>query len=145
MNPYYQNWSYGYTLAPATDQSRGAYTTAVYGHGQAGSNQSNLAVAHSGAQSWKEIKSEYASQLAQPPTPAQGHHKTQQFVTSSNTTLKSEMENNMIGPVKPGQAAPSTQIDPSKALSKLHELAVSNKLVERFEKVSEPEAGNPEN
>jgi len=148
MNPYYQNWSYGYTLAPATEQSRGAYTTAAaYGHGQAGPNQSNLAAigsnaAHGGAQSWQDIKSEYASQLAQPPLP-QGPHKTQQFVTSSSTTLKSEMENNMIGPIRPGQAAPSTQIDPNKALSKLHELAISNKLVERFEKVCEPEAGNP--
>ncbi|XP_023347323.1 double-stranded RNA-binding protein Staufen homolog 2 [Eurytemora carolleeae] len=130
-NPYYQNWSYGYTLAPDTEQSRGAYT--MYGQVQ-GSNQANLStIQPHGAGTWAQIKQEY---------PNSGI-KNQMFVTSSNSTLKSEVEEQMIGPVKPASEPPA-QIDPVKALAKLHELAFTNKLVERFEKVQDPEAGNPQ-
>ena len=42
MNPYYQNWNYGYTLGAPTEASRGAYT--VYGsQGGGGANPANLA------------------------------------------------------------------------------------------------------
>ena len=52
MNPYYQNWSYGYTLQPSTDQSRGAYNVQYGGHqgGPGGHQQAQ------GANNWAQIK-----------------------------------------------------------------------------------------
>ena len=50
MNPYYANWSYGYTLQPSTEQSRGAYNV-QYGGGQPGG-----AGGHQGANNWAQIK-----------------------------------------------------------------------------------------
>ena len=69
MNPYhYSNWNYGYTLGPASEQSRGAYTvgapSAVYG----GRNPANLASLQSGQGGWAGIK---ATQPAQPTPKAQ--------------------------------------------------------------------------
>ena len=64
MNPYYQNWSYGYTLQPATEQSRGAYNVQYGGHqghqgaGGAGGghHQNQGAGGHQGANNWAQIK-----------------------------------------------------------------------------------------
>jgi len=36
MNPYYSNWSYGYTLGASTEQSRGAYTVQKPPYSQSG-------------------------------------------------------------------------------------------------------------
>jgi len=154
MNPYYTNWSYGYTLAPANDQSRGAYTSAyTYTQQQpppqppqppkqsqhGGANQANLTSINSisshemntWSDPWTEVKSDPVV-------------KTQPFVTSSNLTLKQEIEQNiqLIGPVKPVQVSASTQVDPTLSVAKLHELAMSNKLVERYETLQEPKSDN---
>ena len=61
MNPYYQNWSYGYTLQPSTEQSRGAYNVQYgeYGghQGAAGGGHPHQgAGAHQAANNWSQIK-----------------------------------------------------------------------------------------
>lgn len=142
MNPYYQNWNYGYTLAPATEQTRGAYASYSGYQQGGGANTANLAAVASGQDStvtgWQQIKQE---QYHDPNAPI----KAQTFVTSTNTTLKQEVGEALpvIGPVRPGPVYPTTQVSAERALSKLHELAIANKLVERFEKTQDPEAGNP--
>ena len=50
MNRYYANWSYGYTLQPSSEATRGAYQMS-YGGG-AGSQQSQ----GQGASNWSQIK-----------------------------------------------------------------------------------------
>ena len=67
MNPYYTNWSYGYTLQPATDQSRGAYNV------QYGASQAQQGI----PATWSQIKQE------NPPLPPP---KAQVFVTASVKT-----------------------------------------------------------
>ena len=78
MNPYYQNWNYGYTLGAATEASRGAYTT--YGtQGGGGANPANLAIPCT-----TQVKTE----------PGKGNSnplKAQVFVTASPASVKSEM------------------------------------------------------
>ena len=60
QNPYYQNWSYGYTLQPSTEQSRGAYNVQYGGHQQGGGHQHHQgAGGHQQAQgvnNWAQIK-----------------------------------------------------------------------------------------
>jgi len=160
MNPYYQNWNYGYTLGAATESSRGAYT--VYGtQGGGGANPANLATPSSTTQGkasgWAQVK---GTQPANPP-------KAQVFVTASpsamsiksepvaSTPIKSEPVSSppgsssarssewgtvpTIGPTKPQAVVSPSQGDQTAAVAliKLHELASANKLVERYEKVEE--------
>eukprot|EP00092_Neocalanus_flemingeri_P046333 GFUD01052101.1.p1 GENE.GFUD01052101.1~~GFUD01052101.1.p1 ORF type:complete len:438 (+),score=109.97 GFUD01052101.1:63-1376(+) len=160
MNPYYHNWNYGYTLGAPTEASRGAYT--VYSpHG--GANPANLATpsttphTHSTTQiktepraSWAEVKG------VQPTSPP----KAQVFVTAtvkteptsstaSFTASTTDWRPNIptIGPNKPQAIVNPTQFQGDQtavALTKLHELALGNKLVERYEKVEEAAAsGSP--
>lgn len=127
MHPYrqYNNWNYGYTLAPATEQSRGAYTT--YG-------DTDTTEEAADSKAWFQ-ESNGGAQSSAP--------KSQAFVTSSNRTLSEEISTSkFIGPQVPGHVSPSTQADPQKALVKLHELAIANRLVERYEKVDEPGPGS---
>jgi len=166
MNPYYQNWNYGYTLGAATESSRGAYTVyggaggaknanTVYG----GANHANLATpttttTQGKVSGWAQVK---GTQPANPP-------KAQVFVTAapsasavkseaiaSTTTIKSEPASSTpgpssdwaqapaIGPTKPQAVVSPSQGDQTAAVAliKLHELASANKLVERYEKVEE--------
>merc|ERR1712045_459864 len=71
MNPYYANWSCGYTLHPSSEASRGAYQV-QYG-GQPGQPSD-----------WAQIKG------GQPPAPPP---KAQVFVTASPTSVKTETVN----------------------------------------------------
>ena len=87
MNPYYQNWNYGYTLGAATEASRGAYTT--YGTQSGGANPANLATPSTIQvktepgldMGWAQVK---GTQASNPP-------KAQVFVTASPASVKSEM------------------------------------------------------
>ena len=104
MNPYYANWSYGYTLHPSSEATRGAYQVQ---YGQSPAN-------------WSQIKG------SQQPAPTP---KAQVFVTASPSTVKTEPVTTSAT-----LSAPATvsQEDPAPmALLKLHELAIANKLVER--------------
>ena len=63
QNPYYQNWSYGYTLQPSTEQSRGAYNVQYPGghqHQQGGHQHHQGAGGHhhqaQGVNNWAQIK-----------------------------------------------------------------------------------------
>lgn len=162
MNPYYQNWNYGYTLGAPTEASRGAYT--VYGtQSQGGANPANLATptttqikTEPGQHSlWAQVKGN------QPTSPL----KAKVFVTASPASVKSEpspsttvfaspistldwtSKSPSIGPIKPQAIVNPTQFQGDQAtvsLMKLHELALGNKLVERYEKVEEAAAsGSP--
>lgn len=154
MNPYYQNWNYGYTLGAPTEASRGAYT--VYGTqgGGGGANHANLATptttTQGRASGWAQVK---GTQPSNPP-------KAQVFVTASptaliksepisSTTIKSEPVSSVagpsIGPTKPQAVVSPSQGDQTAAVAllKLHELALANKLVERYEKVEESTPGSP--
>jgi len=104
MNPYYSNWNYGYTLAPSSEQSRGAYNT-------------------------------FDEQQHQ-----QSNTERQKFISASNDN-KTSTPNPAIGPVKPELSQPSKDNDPFTAISRVHELAIANKLVERYETI-EGETGN---
>jgi len=173
MNPYQMNWNYGYTLGPSTDQNRGAYTqyyqqSSGQHAGQPGVNQQNLRDPAkpvpkppttpypqqgvnqqfkkepvSSAGGWAQVKGYH------PPAPPL---KAQVFVTASSaTTIKSEPITNFkgeqfIGPTKPQAVVNPTQSqdDCGLALMKLHEIAITNKLVERYEKVEEAaKSGSP--
>ena len=91
MNPYYQNWNYGYTLGAPTEASRGAYT--MYG-AQGGANPANLATPTTTqvktepgqALGWAQVK---GSQPTSPP-------KAQVFVTASSA-VKSEPTSTTAG------------------------------------------------
>jgi len=160
MNPYYQNWNYGYTLGAPTEASRGAYT--VYGaQTQGGANPANLATPGTTthvqsepgpAGGWAQVKG------TQPSNPI----KAQVFVTAGSTSVKSEYlpttaglksSSNWnptaaaIGPNKPQAIVNPSQFQGDQlaaALSSLHDLATSNKLVERYEKVEEvASSGSP--
>jgi len=129
MNPYYANWSYGYTLHPSSDASRGAYQV-QYG-------------AHQSPANWSQIKGGHPL----PPAPP----KAQVFVTAAPSTVKTEAVSSSgdMAPPSTFSAPPTvnqTPEDPAPmALLKLHELAIANKLVERYEKVEEktpPPPGN---
>lgn len=65
MNPYYANWSYGYTLHPSTDASRGAYQV------QYGGQPTN----------WSQIKDQ------SPPVPPP---KAKVFITAAPASVKTE-------------------------------------------------------
>ena len=89
MNPYYQNWNYGYTLGAATEASRGAYTT--YGtQGGCGANPANLATPCTTqvktepglGMGWAHVKGTQAA--SNPP-------KAPVLVTASPASVKSEM------------------------------------------------------
>jgi len=134
MNPYYANWSYGYTLHPSTEASRGAYQV-QYGGAPTASN-------------WSQIKDQ------SPPAPPP---KAKVFVTACPTSVKTEP----VNVSSPGTSETVVKTEPAPppslstgstatedlapmALLKLHELAIANKLVERYEKVEEkPSPGNP--
>ena len=70
MNPYYANWSYGYTLHPSTEATRGAYQV-QYGGAPTASN-------------WSQIKDQ------SPPVPPP---KAKVFVTACPTSVKTEPVN----------------------------------------------------
>ena len=132
MNPYYANWSYGYTLHPSTDASRGAYQV-QYGGPQPPTN-------------WSQIKDQ--SPPVAPP-------KAKVFVTACPTSVKTEtVSTEMMVTTEPPPpptltAGPTATVRDSlntgvlfsseslqedlapMALLKLHELAIANKLVER--------------
>jgi len=141
MNPYYNNWNYGYTLAPATEQTRGAYATYSGYQPAAGANAANLAAVASGQDSTTHWQQQGAHAYAGQSAPL----RAQTFISSTSKTLKQETPDvaPAIGPVQPSPQQLSNQVTPAMALSKLHELAMANKLVERFEKTKDPEAGNP--
>ena len=141
MNPYYQNWNYGYTLGASTDASRGAYT--VYDSQQA-SNTSNQSTSSSKA-GWSQFKSTQSNTIP----------KAQVFVTASpsssincnsesSVSIKSEGDVSQSLTCGP-QATVTSQVDPNAdALVKLHDLAASNKLVERYERADDATiAGSP--
>ena len=67
MNPYYANWSYGYTLHPSTEASRGAYQV-QYGAPAQPTN-------------WSQIKDQ------SPPVPPP---KAKVFITASPASVKTE-------------------------------------------------------
>ena len=67
MNPYYANWSYGYTLHPSTEASRGAYQVQYGGPGQ--------------PTNWSQIKDQ------SPPVPPP---KAKVFITASPASVKTE-------------------------------------------------------
>jgi len=171
MNPYQMNWNYGYTLGPSTDQNRGAYTqyyqqSSGQHAGQPGVNQQNL---RDPAKPTPKPPSAYPpnNQFKKEPVSAaggwaqvKGFHqatpplKAQVFVTASaTTTVKSEPSTSVkteqfIGPTKPQAVVNPTQSqdDGGLALMKLHEIAIANKLVERYEKVEEAaKSGSPVN
>jgi len=164
------NWNYGYTLGPSTDQNRGAYTqyyqqSSGQHAGQPGVNQQNLRDPAKPVPKPPSTPYPQQTQFKKEPVSAaggwaqvKGYHpqtpplKAQVFVTaSSSTTIKSEPITNFngeqfIGPTKPQAVVNPTQSqdDCGLALMKLHEIAVTNKLVERYEKVEEPEKlGSP--
>lgn len=121
MNPYYQNWNYGYTLGPPSEQTRGAYTT--YGQQQQ--------VVKQEPGSWGQVKTD----RSMPPPQAQ------QFVPAYSQ-VKQETGAPAIGPNKPHAVVNPSQYSgdsPAAAASllKLHELAVANRLVEKYETVKE--------
>ena len=56
MNPYYANWSYGYTLQPSSEATRGAYG-AQYVQNQAGYHGQHQQHAQGqGAANWSQVK-----------------------------------------------------------------------------------------
>lgn len=143
MNPYYQNWNYGYTLAPSTQQSRGAYT--VYDHGESSASSDSNTWLTGSSQSANNGQLQEGNNTWLTTGSSQSATKGQAFVTSSNRTLSQEISTSQfIGPQVPERVPPSTQVDPQKAIVKLHELAVANRLIERYETVQEPVAGNPQ-
>jgi len=124
MNPYFQNWNYGYTLGPPSDQTRGAYTT--YADNR---TTTPTAPVKEEVTSWSQVKSD----RSMPPP------KAQMFVSAA--PIKQE-EQPMIGPTKPQAVVNPSQIQQAynspaaaAALAKLHELAVANRLVEKYETV----------
>ena len=126
MNPYYANWSYGYTLHPSSDATRGAYQV------QYGGPPAN----------WSQIK---GSQLAAPAPPkaqvfvtATSSVKTETVTTSGGCEVvktESGLPHGLQSPATfsaPASSLSPPQEDPAPmALLKLHELAIANKLVER--------------
>lgn len=145
MNPYYQNWNYGYTLGASTEKSRGAYTVQppLYNQQQGGANPANLRTPQTPISQpklepgsiggWAQVKRE------QPPAPPL---KAQVFVTAGPTSSAPGVSSAppVIGPTQP-TVWPTTE-QAAVALTKLHELAIANKLVERYDKVEEiPVAG----
>ena len=116
MNPYYANWSYGYTLHPSSEATRGAYQ-----------------VQYGAPSNWSQMKS-----------PGEVPPKPQVLVTSSasSVTPSPGADSVKIEPPPPSfSAPPSTPQSPGEdptplALLKLHELAIANKLVERWQLVT---------
>lgn len=111
-----------------------------YGAGAGGQQQSQ----GQGASNWSQIKGNQPSQVP----------KTQVFVTASpGSKVKTEPMATTMSPMNPPaapapvstptiKAEPITAEDPPHmALLKLHELAVANKLVERYEKVEDDKTG----
>jgi len=133
INPYFQNWNYGYTLGPPTEETRGAYTT------YPSSTQENRGAATASTpaktetSSWGQVKSELGYSVP-PPQP-------QHFVAASQTQVKNENSDQpLIGPKKPQAVVnPSQYNSPaaSASLLKIHELASANRLVEKYETVKE--------
>jgi len=131
MNPYYPNWNYGYTLGAATEASRGAYTNTMYG-AQGGANPANFAT----PTTIQHAKTE-SGQVSSP--------NAQMFVpASASVNLDSTLGSGLN---KPQAIVNPTQFQGDKAaeaLAKLHDLAMVNKLVERYEKVEEAaSSGSP--
>jgi len=161
MNPYYQNWNYGYTLGAATEASRGAYT--VYGsQGGGGANHANLSTpttAHhqvKSSEGWAQVKGTQPTitpkaqvfVTAAPPIKSEPSVKSEPVSTSASTSSGRGGEwghSPTIGPTKPQAVVSPSQGDQAAvALVKLHELASANKLVERYEKVEEAvSSGSP--
>ena len=71
MNPYYANWSYGYTLQPSSEATRGAYGVQYGGGGGQGHYQQHHQQQHhqhqhhqqhqhqGGASNWSQIKGKH--------------------------------------------------------------------------------------
>jgi len=114
MNPYYSNWNYGYTLAPSSEQSRGAYNSFDQQQQQHQSNSQ----------------------------PTSAHTERQKFISASKDD-SSAAPNPSIGPIKPELNQPSKDNDPYTSISRVHELAIANKLVERYETIDGGAAGDP--
>ena len=115
MNPYYSNWNYGYTLAPSSEQSRGAYETYDTNSSQ--------------------IKTE----------PGSVAPEKKKFVSASQSVkTESGSQPPAIGPVKPEELEqPNKNLDPLAAIAQVHDLCVANQLVERYEKVEDAVGGDP--
>ena len=110
MNPYYQNWNYGYTLGAATESSRGAYTVyggaggaknanTVYG----GANHANLATpttttTQGKVSGWAQVK---GTQPANPP-------KAQVFVTAAPAPAASAVKSEAIAPTTSIKSEPAS-------------------------------------
>lgn len=127
MNPYFQNWNYGYTLGPPSEQTKGAYTT--YDQGSSGQ------VKQEPQQSWGQQHQGQADRSMPPP-------QHQKFVSAGVQPVKQEQ----IGPNKPQAVVNPSQYGDTPAaaasLFKLHELAVQNRLVEKYETVKEEQMGS---
>lgn len=131
MNPYFQNWNYGYTLGPPSEQTKGAYTT--YEQQQQGSSGQ---VKQEPQQSWGQQQGR-SDRTSMPPPQAQ------KFVAASQPIRQEQSP--PIGPNKPQAVVNPSQYGDTPAaaasLFKLHELAVQNRLVEQYETVKEEEMG----
>ena len=130
MNPYYQNWNYGYTLQPATDQSRGAYNV-----------QYGAAQAHQGLPSnWSQIKGNQQQQTPKAQVFVTASVKTERYGSTTSTTVKTEPSTTSTAATTTPTTIKSEPEDYTHmSLLKLHELATANKLVERYEKVEDKE------
>lgn len=128
MNPYFSNWNYGYTLGPPSEQTRGAYTT------YADNRSSTDTYVKQEPGDWGQVKSD----RSMPPP------KPQLFVSAA--PVKQESGEPMIGPCKPQAVVTPSQFTgntPAAAasLGRLHELAVANRLVEKYETVKDETDG----
>jgi len=133
MNPYFQNWNYGYTLGPPSEQTKGAYTTYEQQQG-GGSGQ----VKQEPQQSWGQQQGRSDRSSMPPP-------QAQKFVAAGSQPIIKQEQSPSIGPNKPQAVVNPSQYGDTPAaaasLFKLHELAVQNRLVEKYETVKEEQMG----
>jgi len=130
MNPYFQNWNYGYTLGPPSEQTKGAYTT--YEQQQGGSS----------GQVKQEPQQSWGQQQGRPERSSMPPPQAQKFVAASQPVKQEQSPS--IGPNKPQAVVNPSQYGDTPAaaasLFKLHELAVQNRLVEKYETVKEEQS-----
>jgi len=130
MNPYFSNWNYGYTLGPPSEQTRGAYTTYA-------ENRSSTDTLKQESGDRTQVK--YDRSMPPP--------KPQHFVSASPAPVKQHSGEPMIGPCKPQAVVTPSQFSglsvpaAAAALGRLHELAVANRLVEKYETVKDSTDG----
>lgn len=108
MNPYFQNWNYGYTLGPASEESKGAYTT--------------YEPLNQGGRPDRSVPPPQAQKFVKP-EPI-GPNKPQAVVNPSQSSPQ------YPAPEPPAAAA---------SLYKLHELAATNRLIEKYETIKNEE------